>query len=77
MLLKLPALDAGGMPKAAAKWAGAFFHRTNNMNPPNYVIGFLGLGAMGSRIVKRIMDAGFKVVVFDRTREKAEAMATQ
>jgi 3-hydroxyisobutyrate dehydrogenase len=48
-----------------------------NMNSRNCVIGFIGLGAMGSRIVKRIIDAGFKVVVFDRTREKAEAVAAQ
>ncbi len=47
------------------------------MNSRNCVIGFIGLGAMGARIVKRIMDAGFRVVVFDRTREKAEALIAQ
>jgi 3-hydroxyisobutyrate dehydrogenase-like beta-hydroxyacid dehydrogenase len=47
------------------------------MDSRNCVVGFVGLGAMGSRIVKRLIDAGFKVVVFDRTREKAEAVAAQ
>jgi 3-hydroxyisobutyrate dehydrogenase-like beta-hydroxyacid dehydrogenase len=47
------------------------------MNSRNCVIGFIGLGAMGARIVKRIVNAGFKVVVFDRTREKAQALIAQ
>src|SRR5438128_6149562 len=56
---------------------GDFTAGSNSMNSRNCVIGFIGLGAMGSRIVKRMIDAGFKVVVFDRTREKAEAVAAQ
>jgi 3-hydroxyisobutyrate dehydrogenase-like beta-hydroxyacid dehydrogenase len=32
----------------------------------------LGLGAMGSRIARRLLDAGHDVVVWNRTREKAE-----
>ena len=47
------------------------------MNTRNSVIGFIGLGAMGSRMAKRLIDAGFKVVVFDRKREKVEALAAQ
>jgi 3-hydroxyisobutyrate dehydrogenase-like beta-hydroxyacid dehydrogenase len=47
------------------------------MNSRNCVIGFIGLGAMGARIVTRIVNAGFKVVVFDRTREKAQALIAQ
>ncbi len=47
------------------------------MNTRNSVIGFIGLGAMGSRMAKRLVDAGFKVVVFDRNREKAQAFAAQ
>jgi 3-hydroxyisobutyrate dehydrogenase-like beta-hydroxyacid dehydrogenase len=45
------------------------------MNSFNRVIGFIGLGAMGSRLVKRIIDVGFEVIVFDRTYEKARAAA--
>jgi 3-hydroxyisobutyrate dehydrogenase-like beta-hydroxyacid dehydrogenase len=47
------------------------------MNVRKSVIGFIGLGTMGSRIAKRIIDAGFQVVVFDRTREKARTVAAQ
>ena len=47
------------------------------MDTRNSVIGFIGLGAMGSRMAKRLVNAGFKVVVFDRNREKAEALAAQ
>jgi len=34
----------------------------------------LGLGAMGSRIARRLLDAGHDVVVWNRTREKAEGL---
>jgi 3-hydroxyisobutyrate dehydrogenase-like beta-hydroxyacid dehydrogenase len=47
------------------------------MNTRDSVIGFIGLGAMGLRIAKRLVDAGFKVLVFDRTRDKAQALAAQ
>jgi 3-hydroxyisobutyrate dehydrogenase-like beta-hydroxyacid dehydrogenase len=47
------------------------------MNIRNSTIGFIGLGAMGSRMAKRLIDAGFKVVAFDRKREKVEALAVQ
>jgi 3-hydroxyisobutyrate dehydrogenase-like beta-hydroxyacid dehydrogenase len=45
------------------------------MNTRNSVIGFIGVGAMGSRMVQRLIAAGFKVVVFDRSREKMKAIA--
>lgn len=35
-------------------------------------LGFVGLGVMGSRIVKRLLDAGHKVTGYNRTRSKAE-----
>ncbi len=35
-------------------------------------LGFVGLGMMGSRIVKRLMDAGHQVAGYNRTRSKAE-----
>src|SRR3989304_1893321 len=34
--------------------------------------GFVGLGVMGSRMVKRLLDAGHMVVGYNRTRAKAE-----
>jgi 3-hydroxyisobutyrate dehydrogenase-like beta-hydroxyacid dehydrogenase len=35
-------------------------------------LGFVGLGVMGSRVVKRLLDAGHSVVGFNRTRSKAQ-----
>ena len=37
-------------------------------------VGFLGLGAMGSGIAARLMDAGHQVVGWNRTRQKAEGL---
>jgi 3-hydroxyisobutyrate dehydrogenase-like beta-hydroxyacid dehydrogenase len=35
-------------------------------------LGFIGLGAMGSRVTKRLLDAGYDVVGFNRTPAKAQ-----
>ncbi len=35
-------------------------------------VGFVGLGVMGSRMVKRLLDAGRRVVGYNRTRAKAQ-----
>lgn len=37
-------------------------------------IGFIGLGTMGSRMARRLVDAGHDVVVHNRTREREEAL---
>lgn len=37
-------------------------------------LGFVGLGLMGSRIVKRLLDAGYEVYGYNRTRAKAESL---
>ncbi|WJQ12032.1 NAD(P)-dependent oxidoreductase [Geobacillus stearothermophilus] len=34
-------------------------------------VGFIGLGVMGSRMAKRLLEAGFNVTVYNRTPEKA------
>lgn len=38
------------------------------------IIGFIGTGYMGSRIVQKLLDAGYTVHVYNRTREKAEPL---
>jgi len=35
-------------------------------------IGFVGLGTMGSRVVKRLLDAGYTITGYNRTRSKAQ-----
>ena len=37
-------------------------------------IGFIGLGIMGSRMAKNLANAGYNVIVFNRTKEKADAL---
>ena len=37
-------------------------------------VGFIGLGAMGSRMARRLLDAGHQVVGYNRTAEKARAL---
>lgn len=37
-------------------------------------VGFIGLGVMGSRMVKRLMDAGHQVTGYNRTKAKAQAL---
>src|SRR6266480_7116221 len=35
-------------------------------------IGFIGMGHMGSHMAHRLLDAGYQVTVYDRTKEKAQ-----
>jgi 3-hydroxyisobutyrate dehydrogenase-like beta-hydroxyacid dehydrogenase len=37
-------------------------------------VAVIGLGGMGSRIARRLLDAGHELTVWNRTREKAEAL---
>ena len=46
----------------------------NLIDASNTRLGFVGVGAMGSRIVRRLLANGYKVAVYDRTRTKAEAL---
>jgi 2-hydroxy-3-oxopropionate reductase len=42
------------------------------IKPGATVIGFIGLGVMGSRMARRLVDAGFELHVFNRTPSKAQ-----
>ena len=46
-------------------------HRTQLMTGP---LGFIGLGAMGSRIAGRLLDAGHRVYGTNRTASKAQPL---
>ena len=38
-------------------------------------VGFIGLGIMGKPMAKNLMEAGYELVLYNRTREKAEELA--
>lgn len=38
-------------------------------------IGFIGMGHMGSHMAPRLIHAGYQLIVYDRTREKAQGIA--
>lgn len=40
-------------------------------------LGFVGVGAMGSRLVRRLRDHGYKTIVYDLDRSKAVALVDQ
>jgi 3-hydroxyisobutyrate dehydrogenase len=40
------------------------------MMDPMSLVAFVGLGAMGSRMARRLLDAGHEVIVWNRTRER-------
>jgi 2-hydroxy-3-oxopropionate reductase len=40
-------------------------------------VGFIGLGVMGKPMAKNLIEAGYDVVVYNRTREKAEDLASE
>src|ERR1700745_1194190 len=50
------------------KIAGRIFARRRHMA----TLGFIGLGAMGGRITKRLLDAGHTVTGYNRTKSKAQ-----
>ncbi len=39
-------------------------------------LAFVGLGAMGSRVAKRLLDAGYPVMGYNRTRARAEVLVS-
>src|SRR6266568_1960765 len=44
-------------------------------SPPPFRVGWIGTGRMGAALVHRLLDAGFDVAVYNRTRSKVEALA--
>lgn len=46
----------------------------NSLTSENTRLGFIGIGNMGSRIAKRLLEHGYKLIAYDRSREAAEAL---
>lgn len=44
---------------------------------PRLTVGLIGLGNMGAAIAERLLDAGYQLVVSNRTPEKAEALVAR
>jgi 3-hydroxyisobutyrate dehydrogenase-like beta-hydroxyacid dehydrogenase len=47
------------------------------LSPDNVTLGFIGLGNMGSRIAKRLIDHEYRLVAYDRDLAKARAVAAK
>src|ERR1700680_2485014 len=47
------------------------------LNTNQVKLGFIGLGNMGSRIAKRLLDHGYQLSVYDRDPAKSQALAQQ
>jgi len=46
----------------------------NSLTNENTRLGFIGIGNMGSRIARRLLDHGYQLVAYNRSREAAEAL---
>jgi 3-hydroxyisobutyrate dehydrogenase len=46
----------------------------NSLTNENTRLGFIGIGNMGSRIARRLLENGYRLIAYDRTRETAEAL---
>ena len=42
--------------------------------PENTVIGFIGTGVMGKSMARHLLSAGFPMIVYNRSKEKAEEL---
>jgi 3-hydroxyisobutyrate dehydrogenase-like beta-hydroxyacid dehydrogenase len=51
-------------------------HESTADRVPGGKLGFIGLGYMGSRIAKRLLGAGYPLVIFNRNRAKAEELGS-
>src|SRR6202171_3148764 len=48
--------------------------KMNSLTKENTRLGFIGIGNMGSRIAKRLLEHGYQVIAYNRSREAAEAL---
>jgi len=46
----------------------------NSLNNNNTRLGFIGIGHMGSRIAKRLLQHGYQLIAYNKSREAAEAL---
>src|SRR2546430_3735647 len=46
----------------------------NSLTKENTQLGFIGIGNMGSRMAKRLLEHGYQLKAYNRSREDAEAL---
>src|SRR5690349_7400540 len=46
----------------------------NSLTNENTRLGFIGIGNMGSRMAKRLLDHGYQLVAYNRSRQAAETL---
>jgi 3-hydroxyisobutyrate dehydrogenase len=46
----------------------------NQLTPNQRLLGFIGIGHMGSRIVRRLIDHGYDLIAYNRTPDAADAL---
>ena len=46
----------------------------NSLTNENTRLGFIGIGNMGSRMAKRLLDHGYQLIAYNRSREASEAL---
>src|SRR2546423_764719 len=46
----------------------------NLLTNENTRLGFIGIGSMGSRIARRLLDDGYRLMAYNRSREAAEGL---
>jgi 3-hydroxyisobutyrate dehydrogenase len=46
----------------------------NRITPNQGLLGFIGIGHMGSRIARRLLDHGYDLIAYNRSRDAAEAL---
>lgn len=47
---------------------------TRQVNPSNTIIGWIGTGVMGKHMCRHMINAGFKAVVYNRTKNKSSSL---
>src|SRR6266852_7906666 len=78
------ASDAAASSGLREPSVGASLHYSGDNGDPmklitadNVKLGFIGLGNMGKRIARRLLEHGHQVLVYDRDVAKADAIAAQ
>src|SRR6478735_5057530 len=69
-----PPTEARPPASRAEGRAGTTHTEENEMTDTKPTVGWIGAGRMGFQLAKRLLDAGYDVAVYNRTRQKAEPL---